>query len=134
MCGAQGWVGGYSLCPQGLGLMRILILHTRLLGGPQRGKEPVEKGKERKRRRFFCPCFLAKWGEASLPTFLFLWPELSHVTTPTGQGNWGRISSYVPRNKGDISATGRCECPHFTNEGMSGHIKYIGELMSQFGY
>lgn len=123
MCGAQSWVGGYSLCPQGPGLMRILGLHTRLLGGPRRAKKPVEKGKERNRRRFFCPYFLVKWEEASLTTFLFLCPELRHVTTPTGQGSWERISSYVPRKKGDISATGKCECPHFTNEGMSGHIK-----------
>ena len=32
-------------------------------------------------------------------------------------------SNYVLRKKGNISATGRYECPHFTDEEMSGHTK-----------
>lgn len=91
------------------------------------GERDCRKGKGEKEGSlpltgFFALFFFCQ-TQTSLPTFLLLWSELSHVATPTCQGSWETESNYVLRKKGNISATGRYECSHFTNEEMSGHIK-----------
>lgn len=111
--------GGF-LCSEGLGLMRI-----------KRSPRWLPKWlwvwkKEEKSDHwgflcfcfFFLFCFFCRTGRGITS---FLWPELGCVATLTCQGSWERQSSYI--FKGNVSATGRCECPHFITEESSGHIK-----------
>lgn len=101
MCGAQELSGGYSL-PAGTGANEDFGSSHKAFRWPSEGEGACRKGKGEKQEKIFLPHFLVKWGEASLSTFLFPCPELSHVTTPTSQGAGREFLAMFPERRGHL--------------------------------